>query len=136
MTDKRLPQEEQELSRGLARYLEQEGWTVELEPVVELYRPDLLVTAPSGRVYVLELKTGQKPVHFGAVAQVAAYRTAFRHVDAEPVLLITGETSPALDNLARAMDVVVSVESPHQPGEDISEGFGRTLLSLESSHPK
>jgi hypothetical protein len=32
--------------------------------------PDLVVTDPSGKKFLIELKDGERPLHFGAIAQV------------------------------------------------------------------
>lgn len=136
MTQELSAQWERKLSEALSQALLDSGWQVEVEPLIELYRPDLLATSPQGRVYAIELKTTRGPVHFGALAQVASYRSAlsaFRDIKAQPVLFATGKTSESLEDLARSMDVFLAVEPATPSDPEVARRFAKRLLQLEQS---
>lgn len=136
MTEGRSQERERDVTEMFRRLLLDAGWNVELEPLVELYRPDLIATSPIGHVYAVEFKSGQGPVHFGALAQAASYRSALsasRKVDAQPVLFAIGGTSGPLEDLARSMDVLMAVEPPDAGDIDVARRFAKQLLDWERS---
>jgi hypothetical protein len=61
------------LEQAVSAALSAAGWSVEAQPVIGTVRPDLLVSTPRGEHVVVEVKAGKAPVHFGVVAQLAAY---------------------------------------------------------------
>jgi hypothetical protein len=106
-----------EIRGDIAADLKERGWTVEAEPVLGSVRPDILISEDD-RVYVVEVVAGDDGVHFGSVAQAAAFGEAARnatHRDVEAVLVVTG---PMSEEIGR-----------------VGNDFGVEVLSSESADP-
>lgn len=85
-------------------------------------RYDLYVTDPNGKVYIIELKGGEEPMHFAAVAQLerVAHQLSEREGEAvTPVLLTTQDVRPSISELAEQVGVhVVEATGSEQEAAD------------------
>lgn len=99
-----------ELVAWLANKLQAARWRVDREPRVGRLEPDLVAVGPDGMSYVIEVQAGEHPAHLGSIGQMEAYATAFeeqRGVRPRPVLLVAGEVSEAVRDIARDVGVVL-----------------------------
>jgi RecB family endonuclease NucS len=88
----------------------EQHWKVDREPIVGTVRPDLVARQPDGTVYVFEIKQGGLEANLGAVAQVETYRNAVAKQyggQARGVLVVAGEASQGLDEIAGRADVEI-----------------------------
>ncbi len=102
--------EHDDLVRAAVSALPQVGWRTASFPVVGTVQPDLLAVGPSGEYAVIELKASARPLHFGAVAQVAALSRAAEEVSGhsvDAILVTTSPVSSAAADAAANLDVTV-----------------------------
>ncbi len=95
---------------SLAALLHSSGWRVEAEPVIGSVKPDLLTSDESGNTFVIELKQAPRGLHFGSVAQAAAFRDAAAlalHRNVQAMLVIVGANAGELDAAGRDYGVIV-----------------------------
>jgi RecB family endonuclease NucS len=109
------------LSSLLVNTLRSLNWGVRRRGDSEIGSPrnDLVVTDPSGKVYLVELKEGEDPVHFASIAQLE--RTARLLSEREggnvtPVLLTNQAVRQAISQLAEEVGIQV-VESPESESD-------------------
>lgn len=99
------------LERVLGSAFLSAGWTVEEQPVLGGARPDFIVTGPDSQPLVVEVKTGDAPVHFGAVAQAAELAALAKSVrglaSARAVVLATSPISVAANDAADHLGVLI-----------------------------
>jgi hypothetical protein len=87
-------------------------WTVRKREESETgsARPDLVVTDPNGKVYLVELKGGEEPMHFATIAQVERTARLLSENEGEtvtPVLATSQDVRPSLSELAGGVGVQV-----------------------------
>jgi hypothetical protein len=73
-------------------------------------RHDLVVTDPDGKVYLIELKGGEEPMHFATIAQVeqnARQLSEDGKPSVTPVLATSQDVRPSLSELAGDVGVQV-----------------------------
>lgn len=89
------------------------GWTIRRgeESGTRAERHDLLVMDPGGKkVYLIELKGGEEPVHFATIAQVERNGRLLSEVEkatVTPVLATSQDVRPSLSDLAGDVGVRV-----------------------------
>jgi hypothetical protein len=87
-------------------------WTIHRgeESETRSARHDLLVTDPDGKVYLIELKGGEEPMHFATIAQVernARLLSEDEEATVTPVLATSQDVRPSLSELAGDVGVRV-----------------------------
>ncbi|HEX4806274.1 MAG TPA: hypothetical protein VFU94_10250 [Conexibacter sp.] len=99
------------LEKAVADALADAGWSVEKQPVLGTVRPDLLVESPQGDQIIVEVKAGKAPVHFGVIAQLAAYpklAESVRHLrGVRSALMTTAPLSRAAEDASEQLGVLV-----------------------------
>jgi len=121
-------------SNELAASLSDARWHAEAEPILGSTRPDLLISDDRGNTLVVELKRAPHGVHFGSVAQTAAFRDAAASVlgrDVAAMLVIVGADAHELDATGRDYGVVVVGTTSSEPA-DVAEAVRSRLSALSS----
>jgi hypothetical protein len=122
------------LERVLSSAFSAAGWTVEEQPVLGGARPDFIVTSPDNQPLVIEVKTGDAPVHFGAVAQAAELamlaKSVGGHPSARAVVLATSPISVAADDAADRLGVLML--GPDE-ASDLEQLANRWVSALDPS---
>jgi hypothetical protein len=116
----------------LAAVLRDAGWQVEVEPVLGSTRPDLLLSDDYGNTIVVELKRAPHGVHFGSVAQTAAFRDAAESAlgrDVGAMLVILGTDAHELEAAGRDYRVEVAGSASSAPA-DVADIVRTRLLAL------
>src|SRR6266508_724977 len=73
-------------------------------------RPDIVVTIPDGKTYVLEVKLGEGRAHFASIAQVESLANELRERQGEdvvPILVTNLDVPPTLSAVADRVGVEV-----------------------------
>jgi RecB family endonuclease NucS len=98
--------------RVLTETLESMGaseWTVQEQPIIGSFRPDILVRDASGRATVVEVKFGGGSSHFGWVAQLASLKRAVESSEgvsvARGILVTDRDVSEGLKQTAGELGV-------------------------------
>ncbi len=119
------------LVRGIADRLTHDGWTVDVEPNLGGYRPDLVMQTPDGATLVVaEVKAKEDQVHFASLGQVAAYRRSIsERLGSAPAAFVisTGTASAELERLADEL----SVELVTVPNRESDEAISAVVERLE-----
>jgi hypothetical protein len=128
-TDDSLKMRHDRFEHRVAEAFRDEGWSVEVEPAVGLYRPDLVLTSPEGRTIVAEIKLANRPVDFTWIGQASAMRSglaaAGRSVDGA-VLITTGAGNADIARLAEKM----AVQIVHAEGLDDHASVRRVVSTV------
>lgn len=87
-------------------------------------RHDLVVTDPNGKVFLIELKGGEEPMHFGTIAQVERSARLLSETEGgtvTPVLLTSQNVRASLSELADEVGVrvVEATGSDHEAAESV-----------------
>lgn len=85
----------------LTTTLRKSDWKVELEPRIDYVEPDIVATDPDKAMYVIEVKTGNAPIHTGVLGQLNIFNEAVKAKHPESSvrsLLLT--TSPVDDSVS------------------------------------
>ncbi|HET7121283.1 MAG TPA: hypothetical protein VFI17_08555 [Solirubrobacterales bacterium] len=129
------------LERAVAEAFDMPGWSVERQPVLGGAQPDLLVSAPGGKHFVVEIKVTTTPIHFGIIAQIAAYSAFARSTrdlrEVQSVLLTTAPLTAAAKNAAHQVGVLVldaDLEEDTDPAS-LAHHWARTL-AMEANPPR
>jgi predicted RecB family endonuclease len=89
-------------------------------------RPDLVCTDPNGKVYLIEVKGGEDPMHFATIAQVerdAHLLSEREDKTVTSVLLTSQEVRPKISQLADqvGVQVVEASGSDQEAAESVLE---------------
>ena len=92
--------------------LSSQRWTVRRDEGSEAGSPqqDLVVTAPNGKVYLIELKEGEEPTHFATIAQLersARLLSEQEGGEVVPILLTSQAVRERISELADNSGVLV-----------------------------
>jgi hypothetical protein len=96
-------------------------------------RPDLIVTGPHGKVFLIELKEGEEPMHFSAIAQVDQSARLLSEQEGEtvtPVLLTSQDVRGNLSDIAG--DVGVHVVKTTGSDQEAAESVVQFLQAGQS----
>jgi len=116
----------------LAAALRDARWHVEPEPVLGSSKPDFLLFDDSGNTLVVELKRAPHGVHFGSVAQTAAFRDAAESAldkDVDALLVIVGADAHELEAAGRDYRVEVVGSASSAPA-DVADAVRSRLLAM------
>ncbi len=87
----------------VGRVLTGADWQVKLEPRIGWAEPDIVATSPDGRIYIIEVKTDDAPVHTGLLGQLNIWQQAAKaewpEMVVKPLLLTTKSVDPGLKPL-------------------------------------
>jgi hypothetical protein len=105
-----------QLERALVHSFEDAGWQVEHQLALSSGRPDFVAISPDGDAVVGEVKATGTPVHFAAIAQVAAQRQAVEDLpgvrDVATALFALGPVSTSARKAAGELNVVILSAEP------------------------
>jgi hypothetical protein len=108
----------EDVTSTVEQVLRERNWDVRHEPILARARPDILAESPHGRTYVINIKQDASSADLGAIAQVESFREAVTvelHKQATGVLVVIGEDSPRLRDLAAGAGVEVVVAGAGDP---------------------
>ncbi len=95
--------------------LRDRGLDVELEPPIGGTRPDIVATRAGQWVYIIELKTGEGPVHFSLISQLLSFKTIYESMrpglEVAAVLATTREVPERVAAAAERSGVRLIIES-------------------------
>src|SRR5262249_39046036 len=114
----------------LAQALAASKWKIRRGEGEGSARPDLILTDPNGKVYLIELKRGEDPTHFATIAQVERAASRLSEQEGEevtPVLLTTQSVDQGISNLADKVGVEVVKASDST--EDAAESLVQRLAA-------
>jgi hypothetical protein len=113
--DKPGPREEEQLFVEILKHdLESSGWTSRVEPSVSHWEPDLVLEAPTGNVYVIEVKLRSKAVDFSTVDYLLNVADAIK-----------------TDQKVRAKAILISSATARGTVATVAEQSGMVVLSPE-----
>jgi predicted RecB family endonuclease len=118
------------LVSALASTLANLRWGIQKRDPASL-RPDIVVTRPDGKTFVVEIKMGEGPVHFASIAQVESYAHelgALQGREVIPILVTNQELAPALSAVAEKVGVEV-VKARGSTADEITESVVSHLQS-------
>lgn len=109
----------------VAAVLASKRWTVRQheEGEASAAPADLVVSDPSGKVYLIGLKGGEEPMHFATIAQVERSARLLSEQEGEtvtPVLLTSQDVRPSISQIAGDVGVqLVEAASDQEAAESV-----------------
>jgi hypothetical protein len=130
--------------RDIATHAKQKGWVSRIEPTIGGRIPDLVLTTPHGRMWVVEAKQRRRPLHMADIGQVVAFRNAVRREvisqnpaipesDINAAIIVSGREMVTEYFASSAADVGISLYYSDKHGVDLAADFLHYLQTVPTA---